>query len=371
MNVGAVHQFVPTLDPGAVGTHTLLLQRLLRGMGLESDIFAEDVQGLAVETRHVSEHRPGRGEELLVYQSAIGSVTADYLGSLSAPLVVNYHNITPAGYGWDSHDRRGLLWGRAQLRRLGGRAELGLADSAFNQAELVEAGYRSTAVAPVLVELGAVVPDPVAAARLASAKGGLEVLFVGRIAPNKAQHDLVKALAAYRRMYDATARLHLVGGVAVPRYQSALAGFVADLGLNEAVTLTGPVPSGVLAAHYRNADVFVCLSEHEGFCVPLLEAMHHGLPVIAYAAAAVPETLGGAGLLLADKSPATVAAAIHAVRADAHLRAELVAAGSARLEDFSPRAPAPATWSCSGASSGERPVAQVRPTSRAIDQPGQ
>ena len=332
----AVHQFVPTLDPGAVGTHTLLLQQLLRGMGLDSDIFAEDVQGLTVETRSVAEHRAGRGEELLVYQSAIGSVTADYLGSLSTPLVVNYHNITPAGYGWSSHDRHGMLWGRAQMRRLGGRAALGLSDSAFNQAELVEAGYRATAVAPVLVELGAVASDPVAAERLASARQGLEVLFVGRIAPNKAQHDLVKALAAYRRIYDPTARLHLVGGVAVPRYQTALAGFVEVLGLEGAVTLTGPVSPGVLAAHYRNADVFVCLSEHEGFCVPLLEAMSHGLPVIAFAAAAVPETLGGAGLLLTDKSAATVAAAIHAVCADPNLRAEMVAAGSARVEAFSP-----------------------------------
>jgi glycosyltransferase involved in cell wall biosynthesis len=92
----------------------------------------------------------------------------------------------------------------------------------------------------------------------------------------------------------------------------------------------------VLSAHYRDADVFVCLSEHEGFCVPLLEAMHHSLPVIAHAAAAVPETLAGAGVLLADKSPATVAAAIHAVASDPSLRAVLVAAGRARLEDFSP-----------------------------------
>jgi glycosyltransferase involved in cell wall biosynthesis len=331
-----VHQFVPTLDPGAVGTHTLHLQRLLRDMGLESDIFAEDVQGLAVETRHFTDHRPGgRGEELLVYQCATGSVTADYLRSLSTPLVVNYHNITPAGWfdGWNELQRHGLMWGRAQLRRLGARAALGLSDSRFNQAELVEAGYRATAVAPVLIDLtGGEDADP----RDADREPGLDVLFVGRIAPNKAQHDLIKALAVYRRLYDPRARLHLVGGVAAPRYQTALEGFVEALGLGGAVTLTGPVSPGVLAAHYRNADVFVCLSEHEGFCVPLLEAMHHGLPVIAHAAAAVPETLAGAGVLLADKSPATVAAAIHAVASDASVRAALVAAGRARLEDFSP-----------------------------------
>jgi glycosyltransferase involved in cell wall biosynthesis len=125
-----------------------------------------------------------------------------------------------------------------------------------------------------------------------------------------------------------------VGGVAAPRYQTALEGFVTDLGLQDAVTLTGSVPAEVLAAHYRDADVFVCLSEHEGFCVPLLEAMQHDLPVIAYAAAAVPETLAGAGVVLTTKSPATVAAAIHTVVASPGVRDALVAAGRARLQDF-------------------------------------
>jgi glycosyltransferase involved in cell wall biosynthesis len=312
----------------------VLLRQLLRGMGLESEIYAHDVEAVGIETRRVGDHRPGRAGELLVYQSAIGATTADYLASLSTPLVVNYHNITPAAYAWEPTERDRVLWGRAQLRRLAARAELGVSDSAFNQAELVEAGYRATAVAPVLVELGRAAPDPAVAGRLAAAKRGLEVLFVGRLAPNKAQHDLIKALAAYRRLYDPAARLHLVGGDAVPRYRTALEGLVEDLDLRDAVTLTGGVAAEVLAAHYASADVFVCLSEHEGFCVPLLEAMHHRVPVVAYAAAAVPETLGGAGVLLADKSPLTVAAALHLLQADAGLRAALVAAGSARVAEF-------------------------------------
>jgi glycosyltransferase involved in cell wall biosynthesis len=210
-----------------------------------------------------------------------------------------------------------------------------LSDSRYNEAELVEAGYRATAVAPVLIDLEALSAHAAGGAEAdVEARVGLRVLFVGRITPNKAQHDLIKALAVYRRLYDPRARLHLVGGVAAPRYQTALEGFVAALGLEEAVTLTGAVPAGVLAAHYRDADVFVCLSEHEGFCVPLLEAMHHGLPVIAYAAAAVPETLAGAGVLLTDKSPATVAAAIHAVVSDTGVRDALVAAGGTRVKDF-------------------------------------
>jgi glycosyltransferase involved in cell wall biosynthesis len=274
-----------------------------------------------------------------VYQLATGSSLAAWLRERPEPTFVNYHNVTPARFfdAWSFETAAGLAAGRTQLEALARSAVAGIAVSLYNEAELVEAGYRTTAVAPVLIDLEELSAQATgdAGADVEAVRGeGLSVLFVGRITPNKAQHDLIKALAVYRRLYDPRARLHLVGGVAAPRYQTALEGFVAALGLEEAVTLTGAVPAGVLAAHYRNADVFVCLSEHEGFCVPLLEAMHHGLPVIAYAAAAVPETLAGAGVLLTDKSPATVAAAIHAVVSNAGVRDALVAAGRTRLEDF-------------------------------------
>ena len=159
-------------------------------------------------------------------------------------------------------------------------------------------------------------------------------LFVGRLAPNKCQHDLIKALAAYRRLYDPQARLHLVGGSSSNAYRTALEAFVDHLDLGEAVFLHGGVSPGALVAHYRAADVFVCLSEHEGFCVPLLEAVHHRLPVVALAEAAVPETVEGAGVLLPAKEPARVAAAVHRVLGDPDLRAALVVAGTARLADF-------------------------------------
>src|SRR5207248_3376126 len=156
----------------------------------------------------------------------------------------------------------------------------------------------------------------------------------GRLAPNKAQHDLIKALAAYRRLYDPRARLHLVGTSSSESYRTALVAYADALDLVDAVEFTGSVSDGELAAHYRAADVFVCVSEHEGFCVPLLEAMHHRLPIVAYAAAAVPETLGDGGLLLNSKDPYTVAAAVQRVVSDADLRAQLVAAGTRRLHDF-------------------------------------
>ena len=135
-------------------------------------------------------------------------------------------------------------------------------------------------------------------------------------------------------MYDRRARLHIVGGSSSHAYWSALERFVAAAGLAGAVDLAGSVSPGVLAARYRVADAFVCLSEHEGFCVPLLEAMHHEVPIVAHGSAAVPETLGRAGLVLDDRSPATVATAVHRVVGDEGLRATLAAAGRRRLADF-------------------------------------
>src|SRR5205823_10965495 len=140
---------------------------------------------------------------------------------------------------------------------------------------------------------------------------------------------------AYRSVYDSTATLRLVGAPSSERYLDALHELVVALNLGEAVEITGGVSPGELAAHYRAADVFVCVSEHEGFCVPLLEAMHHRLPIVAYAAAAVPETLADAGVLLSTKDPLTVAAAVHRVLAEETVADALRERGCVRLGDFS------------------------------------
>ena len=158
-------------------------------------------------------------------------------------------------------------------------------------------------VSPLLLDLDARLarPGPSTSPRTcARTRAGRHWLFVGRLAPNKCQHDLIAAFAAYRPLYDHGARLTLIGSEAAPSYSDALYGLVDDLGLTAAVTFAGPVTDAELAAYYDDADVFVCLSRHEGFCVPLLEAMRHDVPVVALAAGAVPDTVGDAGVLLED-----------------------------------------------------------------------
>jgi glycosyltransferase involved in cell wall biosynthesis len=253
---------------------------------------------------------------------------------------VNYHNITPADLleAWVPAVGEEVRWGRAQLRDLAPVTEFAIADSAFNERELQAAGYRATATVPLLIDLDgfAGTPDPGLVRRLADrkAEGGADLLFVGKVSPHKGQHDLIKALAAYRRLYDPKARLHLVGGAISEEYRTAIERFAAELDLADAVEIAGSVTHEELIAYYGASDAFVCLSNHEGFCVPLLEAMYHRLPIVAYTNTAVPETVQGAGLVLANKEPVRVAAAIDRVVRDPELRSMLERAAADRVVSF-------------------------------------
>jgi glycosyltransferase involved in cell wall biosynthesis len=335
---------VPTLEPGAIGNHTIEAQRTLREAGLESEIFTEFVDPTMVgRARLFPEYGteyPGRRDDTLLYQFAIGSVVASYLRGRPERKALHHHNLTPAVMlsGWEPTIVPGLRWGRRQLLELATGVDFAMADSSFNRDDLRDAGYRDVEVVPILLDLEAFAREIDEAKQLRleadRQRGGSDLLFVGRVAPNKCQHDLIKALVAYRRSYDPQARLRIVGGSASDRYVDALRAFAREVGIGEAVDFAGQVTAGELSAYYRCADVFVSASEHEGFCVPLLEAMHHGLPVVAFAAAAVPETMGHGGVLLQSKAPAEFAAAIDAVLGNDTLRRHLVAAGTARLADF-------------------------------------
>jgi L-malate glycosyltransferase len=328
---GALHQIIPVLDPGdAASSHTLIAQKVLRRMGLASDIFAEtcNVPGGAKPLADYA-------GEPVVYQLAIGSVAADRIMELRPALAVNSHNLTPTSFfeQWDPGLIHGTAWGQRQLRSLAKVADLGFGVSRFNTAELDAAGFRHTATAPFLFDPSRLQTDidPAEVDRLRSTATGAQWLFVGRLVPNKAQHEIIRAFALYRSTIDPGARLHLVGGASSPRYETALRAYVTKLGLDGAAVLTGPVAAPVLAAHYAAADVFVCLSRHEGFCVPLVEAMHRRVPIVAAANAAIPETAGDAAVLLTAPSAADVAVAVERVVSDATLRDALVAAGERRI----------------------------------------
>jgi glycosyltransferase involved in cell wall biosynthesis len=341
--VTRIDQVIPTLaSRDAIGGHVMQLRDLLRSRGYLSDIYYANATADRLDEGYPISRigDPPSAGRVLVYQLSIGSGVADIFRERPERKFVNYHNITPAGLleAWIPAVGEEVRWGRAQLRDLAPVTEFAIADSGYNERELRTAGYRSTATVPLLIDpedfTGS--PDPGLAARLAGqrAAGGADLLFVGKVSPHKGQHDLVKALAAYRRLYDPQARLHIVGGAISEEYRDAVLRFADELGLADAVEMAGSVTHEELIAYYDACDVFLCLSNHEGFCVPLLESMYHRLPIISYDSTAVPETVQQAGLILPDKEPARVAAAIRRVVEDAHLRAELAAAAADRVDWF-------------------------------------
>jgi len=343
VTVVRIDQVIPSLaSRDAIGGHVVQIRDLLRSRGYQSDIYFGNATpdrldfGLPV-TRIGDRSSAGR---VLLYQLSIGSGVADVFRGRGERKFVNYHNITPANLleAWLPAVGEEARWGRAQLRDLAPVTEFAIADSNFNERELQAAGYRSTTTVPLLVDLEGFAgsPDRALSVRLADEKaaGGADLLFVGKVSPHKGQDDLVKALAAYRRVYDPKARLRLVGGAISDEYRIALERFAKELDLVDAVDIAGSVTHEELIAYYDAADAFVCLSNHEGFCVPLLEAMYHRLPIVAYTNTAVPETVQGAGLVLPNKEPARVAAAVDRVIHDTELRSRLALAAEARIQTF-------------------------------------
>lgn len=341
MTITSVHQVIPVLAPrDAIGNHTMGLRALLRSLGLRSEIYAPIAVGERAGDAQPMEAFRGGPDTAVIYQCSTGSGLAAWCAERREPLVLDYHNITPAHFfdAWEPHVGVELRLGRTQLASLCPRARLGLGDSAYNAAELEALGLRPAAVAPILLDLadfdGRGDPATVERLRRAKADGGRDWLFVGRVAPHKAQHRLIQALAFHRRVTGRPDRLHLVGGASSGRYLQTLRDMIGALDLNGAVHLADSISFPDLLAHYDTADVFVSASEHEGFCVPLLEAMYRGVPVVALAAAAVPETLGAGGLLVGESSPAHLSSAVARVTEHDPLARALVASGRQRVECF-------------------------------------
>ncbi len=334
----AVHQFVPMLHRNdAVGRHTLELRDLLRNDGVESEVYVEldDPETVSITKRAVDYRADARRGDVLVYQFATSSALTDLLTSRGESLVVNYHNITPPEFfaPWDNPLARHQVRAQQELRGLAPRAALGVAVSQFNRADLVAAGYRLTAVVPPIVHLEGFPPKPTSRSKArADTLSGARWLSVGRLVPNKSLEDTLLALMCYRKLYDPDATLRIIGRSSLRAYARALRRFVAELGLSEAVTFEEKVSDERLAAAYGDSDVLVVLSEHEGFCLPVVEAMAHRLPVVALFAGAIPEVLGDAGVVVGDKSPGLVADSVRRVLSDKALRRRLAGASENRLE---------------------------------------
>jgi glycosyltransferase involved in cell wall biosynthesis len=314
---------------------------MLRDAGHASDLFALTMDDeLRGDVRHFSEPDARRGD-VTIFHFALPSPMTQAFATLDGARVLQYHNITPAQFfaPYDAGLFRLAALGRRELRSLVGRVDLALGDSDFNRRELEDVGFARTGVMPIAVNLARITQaSRRPALETILGDGLINVLFVGRIAPNKRIEDHIRLAEVYKRYVDSYYRFIFVGRYdGLPRYYAQVRALIAEFKmLPDRFWFTGPVPDADLAAFYRWADVYVSLSEHEGFCVPLVEAMAADVPVLAYAAGAVPETLGGAGVLFAPKDLELAAEMLGTLVYDRPVRDRVIEGQRRRLQDFSP-----------------------------------
>ena len=333
----ALHQFIIGASPGdAITDQAFVIQRWLRETGLQSEIYAESIHpSLLGKVKPYRDYRPSQLGELVILHHCIGSDLVEYLLGQDVRFLIVYHNITPSDFfrPFDPLLATQVERGREQLYRLRERTALALGDSSFNESELRQAGYVHTGVLPIVLDPAQydLEPNPDLLARHQG--GGVKLLFVGRLVPNKRQEDLIKLLWYYRRI-DSKARLFLVGSPGASSYPEWLRALAEMLGLADAVVFAGHVSQRDLVTYYRLVDIYVSMSEHEGFGKPLIESMYFGLPVLAYAAAGVPETMGGAGVLFREKDYEALAELVDIVVKDEALRNRIIARERERVKEF-------------------------------------
>ena len=378
-----------TLGHGdAIGHEVLGIQQALRLAGYDSEIFVETadrrLEPLTRDYRELVD--ASHPDNLLLHHFSIGSKASRTAYALPDRMALIYHNITPPEYFVGVHRTlaRQCFRGRRELRAYVDRCDLALGDSEFNRQDLEALGFPRTAVLPVVPDFAHLdrVPNRFVADQFDDE--WTNILFVGRVIANKKIEDLIRMFHAYHVTFNPRSRLLIVGVFSLfERYLAALNELTAELKLSN-VHFTGHVSDEELVAFYEIADLFLCASEHEGFCVPLVEAFYKQVPVLAYAATAVPHTMDGAGVLFDDKDPRHVAALMDAILSDPGLQDAIVegqtaAVGRLQAKDFrgtllgfverilaSPRAAAPKVaadfWHQFDAAEALEELRQVRPS---------
>jgi L-malate glycosyltransferase len=336
-----VNQWVPAAHKGdAIGDSAREMRDMLRRLGHESELYALTMDDeLRDDVRLFSDPGAHAGDAT-IFHFALPSPMTEAFGRLRSGRLLLYHNVTPARYfaPYDPALFRLASIARRELATLVGRVDLALGVSDYNRRELEGLGFAPTAVLPLAVNLRRLTDAAPRPALEKSLDDDLvNFLFVGRIAPNKKIEDHIRLAEQYKRYIDAYYRFIFVGRFdAVPNYYQTIRALMTEYRLlNDRFIFTGPVSDEELAVYYRRSAVYISLSEHEGFCAPLLEAMATDVPILAYAAAAVPETLNGAGVQFAPKDMEIAAELLGALTFDDDLRRDVIAGQRRRLADFS------------------------------------
>ncbi|HEX5069976.1 MAG TPA: glycosyltransferase family 4 protein [Vicinamibacterales bacterium] len=333
-----VFQVLASLGYGdAIGQHALSTFRVLSDAGFDTDIFAETadprLEHLTRDYRELPE--VVRPDDVVIAQFSLGSRALRTAYAVPSRMILTYHNITPPEYFLGEHPGlvRQTFHGRRELRAYASRVSLALGVSEYNRRELEQLGFTPTDIQPLIADFSHLDATPDSRILDAFDDEAVNILFVGRLIPNKRPDQLIRYVHAYRLLSRRPARLLLAGSHAhFPDYRDELYALARRLGGDaHGVHILGQVSAAELTALYDVADVFLSASEHEGFCVPLMEAFYKRVPVIARAAAAVPDTMDGGGLLYDRDDPLEVAGLIDAVATDEALEARVLQAQDAAL----------------------------------------
>ncbi|MGE5340983.1 MAG: glycosyltransferase family 4 protein [Candidatus Omnitrophota bacterium] len=332
-----IEQFLPAFHYGdAIGNCALGLHRFLLQQGIDSRIIAlsvdESLKNDAILFKdyhhdHHDHHAP-KSHSLKILHFAIPSVLTDFFLETHGPKAMIYHNITPPHFFLDFSDSlvRFTHEGRKHLERLRNCFDIAIADSNYNANELRALNYQNVRAFPLTVPLSDYdIPFKTAYHHLLNDERKKNIVFVGRISPNKKIEDLIRTLAVYKKYLSPAVRLIIAGNTGtLPTYFYALKELARNLRLsNHDVIFTGHIPFDELLAVYRLGDVFLSMSEHEGFCLPLIESCYFQVPVVAFDAGAVSETLDGSGILFHEKKYDAVAGLLEQVIHHQELRSQL------------------------------------------------
>jgi len=334
-----VEQFLPAFHYGdAVSDNALAIDRYLRSQGVASRLVTLTCDENMRERAILFNDYRVDPASIKVLHFAVPSPLSEFFQDQKCKKVLVYHNITPARFfaGYSDFFVRFVTAGREHLRRLSGSFDLSIGVSGYNAGELRELGYANVRVFPLIIDLDGYAGAPSRPFMELLQNERRNILFVGRVIPNKKIEDLVKTVFYYKKYISPAVRLIVMGNNrALPKYFEAVSDLAARFFLtSEDVLFTGHLPMDEFLAVYHTADVFLSLSEHEGFCLPLLESCLFRLPVLAYDACAVAETMDGAGILFRDKDPAHVAGLVEQVLENDDLRRRLRAQGEERIARY-------------------------------------
>jgi glycosyltransferase involved in cell wall biosynthesis len=336
----AIHQMLPDFSYGdAIGNDVLGIQKVLRGWGLDSEIYAQHVHPqLAGSARPYWEYQEVSGfNRLLIFHFSIGSEVSEFVRRLPDRKILIYHNITPPHFfrGINPEVERRCALGLEELKLLAPHFDLALGVSEYNRQELERVGFKKTGVLPIFLDFKDYYLAPDETLKKDLTDDRITILHVGRIAPQKKIEDLIRVFYLFQKRHRPDSRLILVGTDSGMRnYGQALRQMTEELGLREKVLFAGFATFRELITYYSKARAYLCLSEHEGFCVPLMESMFFGLPVIAYLTGGIPETLGGAGIGLKEKNWEEIAECLALVIEDPSFRETIIAGQKERLKDL-------------------------------------